>query len=287
MGIVSAKGRAHLGIEDYEDFIQTDAPINPGNSGGALINAKGELVGINTAILSRSGGSQGIGFAIPVNLARHDMDQIVEHGHVIRGWLGATIQDVTPSMAKAFGMDTPGGVLIADVSPNSPAADGGLKQGDIVISVNGQPISESSDLRLQVSEAGPGASFPMTVKRGTSTLNITAKLRELPAEVASTPGTPVENQAERGIQVEELSPSLRDQLKLSKGSQGVVVAQIDPSSTAASAGLREGDLIQEVDHHAVTNSSEFNQTMQGASGRSILLRVMRDGTGLYLAVDPS
>jgi serine protease Do len=127
----------------------------------------------------------------------------------------------------------------------------------------------------------------MTVKRGTSTLNITAKLRELPTEVASTPGTPVENQAERGIQVEELSPSLRDQLKLSKGSQGVVVAQIDPSSTAASAGLREGDLIQEVDHHAVTNSSEFNQTMQGASGRSILLRVMRDGTGLYLAVDPS
>jgi serine protease Do len=130
-----------------------------------------------------------------------------------------------------------------------------LKQGDIVISVNGQPISESSDLRLQVSEAGPGASFPMTVKRGTSTLNITAKLRELPAEVASTPGTPVENQAERGIQVEELSPSLRDQLKLSKGSQGVVVAQIDPSSTAASAGLREGDLIQEVDHHAVTNKA--------------------------------
>ncbi|MGA8234367.1 MAG: DegQ family serine endoprotease [Candidatus Acidiferrales bacterium] len=287
MGIVSAKGRAHLGIEDYEDFIQTDAPINPGNSGGALINAKGELVGINTAILSRSGGSQGIGFAIPVNLARHDMDQIVEHGHVIRGWLGATIQDVTPSMAKAFGMDTPGGVLIADVSPNSPAAQAGLKQGDIVMSVNGQPISESSDLRLQVSEAGPGASFPMTVKRGTSTLNVTAKLRELPTEVASTPGTPVENQAERGIQVEELTPSLRDQLKLSKESQGVVVAQIDPAGAAASAGLREGDLIQEVDHHAVTNGSEFNQTMQSASGRSILLRVMRDGTGLYLAVDPS
>ena len=215
------------------------------------------------------------------------MDEIVAHGHVIRGWLGATIQDVTPAMAKAFGMDTPGGVLIADVSPNSPAAEAGLKQGDIVISVKGQPISDSSNLRLQVSESGPGSSFPMTVRRGTSTLNITAKLRELPTEVAGTPGTPVENQAERGIQVEELSPSLRDQLKLSKGSQGVVVAQIDPSSTAASAGLREGDLIQEVDHHAVTNNSEFNQTMQGASGRSILLRVMRDGTGLYLAVDPS
>jgi len=287
MGIVSAKGRAHLGIEDYEDFIQTDAPINPGNSGGALINAKGELVGINTAILSRSGGSQGIGFAIPVNLARHDMDQIVEHGHVIRGWLGATIQDVTPSMAKAFGMDTPGGVLIADVSPNSPAANAGLKQGDVVMSVNGQPMGESSDLRLRVSEAGPGANFPMTVKRGSSTLNITAKLRELPSDVASTPGTPAESQAERGIQVEELTPSLREQLKLSQETQGVVVVQIDPASAAASAGLREGDLVQEVDRHAVTNSGEFNQAMDGARGRAVLLRVMRDGTGIYIAVDPS
>ena len=287
MGIVSAKGRAHLGIEDYEDFIQTDAPINPGNSGGALINAQGELVGINTAILSRSGGSQGIGFAIPVNLARHDLDQIVEHGHVIRGWLGATIQDVTPSMAKAFGMDAPGGVLIADVSPNSPAANAGLRPGDIVMSVNGQPISESSDLRLQVSEAGPGATFPMTVKRGTGTLNITAKLRELPSDVASTPGTPAENQAGRGIQVEELTPSLREQLKLGKETQGVVVSQIDPASAAASAGLREGDLIQEVDRHIVTNSGEFNQAMHGASSRAVLLRVMRDGTGIYIAVDPS
>ncbi len=133
MGIVSAKGRANLGIEDYEDFIQTDASINPGNSGGALIDARGELIGINTAILSRSGGSQGIGFAIPVNLARHDMNEIVAHGHVIRGWLGATIQNVTPAMAKAFGMEAPGGALIADVSPNSPAAEAGLKSGDIIM----------------------------------------------------------------------------------------------------------------------------------------------------------
>ena len=129
MGIVSATGRANLGIEDYEDFIQTDAPINPGNSGGALINAEGELIGINTAILSRSGGNQGIGFAIPVNLARHEMDEIVQNGHVVRGWLGATIQDVTPALAKGFGLDKAEGVVISDVAPGSPAAKAGLKSG--------------------------------------------------------------------------------------------------------------------------------------------------------------
>jgi len=287
MGIVSAKGRAHLGIEDYEDFIQTDAPINPGNSGGALIDARGELIGINTAILSRSGGSQGIGFAIPVNLARHDMNEIVEHGHVIRGWLGATIQDVTPAMAKAFGMEVPSGALIADISPNSPAAAAGLKQGDIIMSMNGQAISDSSSLRLQVSEVAPGTSIPMTVRRGNNTLNMTATLRELPSDAGKTPEATAGDQVERGIQVEELTPSLRQQLQLSKETQGVVVAQINPSSVAAASGVQEGDLIEEVNRHAVTNVSEFEQAMRGAGSQTVLLRVMRNGTGLYIAVEPS
>ena len=224
MGIVSATGRANLGIEDYEDFIQTDAPINPGNSGGALIDARGELIGLNTAILSRSGGSQGIGFAIPVNLARHDMNEIVADGHVTRGWLGATIQDVTPAMAKAFGMEAPAGVLIADVSPNSPAAQAGLKAGDIVMSMNGQPIADSSSLRLQVSETAPGTSLPMTVRRGDSTLNVTAKLRELATDADKTAEGAAGQQVERGIQVEELTPALSEQLKLSKEAHGVVVS---------------------------------------------------------------
>jgi serine protease Do len=287
MGIVSAKGRANLGIEDYEDFIQTDASINPGNSGGALIDARGELIGINTAILSRSGGSQGIGFAIPVDLARHDMDEIVAHGHVIRGWLGATIQDVTPAMAKAFGMEVPGGALIADVLPNSPAAEAGLKPGDIIMSMNGQLVTDSSSLRLQVSESAPGTSFPMTVRRGNSTLNITAKLRELPSDAGKPPEAAAEKQVERGIQVEDLTPALRQQLQLSKEAHGVVVAQVDPSSMAATAGVHEGDLIEEVNHHVVTTIGEFEQAMHDAGSQTVLLRVVRDGTGLYIAIEPS
>ncbi len=287
MGIVSAKGRANLGIEDYEDFIQTDAPINPGNSGGALIDARGELIGINTAILSRSGGSQGIGFAIPVNLARHDMEEIVANGHVIRGWLGATIQNVTPAMAKAFGMQAPGGALIADVSADSPAAEAGLKPGDIIMSMNGQTVTDSASLRLQVSETAPGTSVPMTVRRGESTLKVTAKLRELPAEAANTPGAGEEGQVERGIQVEGLTPALRQEMQLSKETNGVVVSQISPGSSAATAGLQKGDVIREVDHHTVTTVSEYEQAMRGAKGRTVLLRVMRNGTGLYVAVDPN
>jgi serine protease Do len=287
MGIVGAVGRANLGIEDYEDFIQTDASINPGNSGGALIDAEGELVGINTAILSRSGGSQGIGFAIPVNLARHDMNEIVAHGHVIRGWLGATIQDVSPAMAKVFGMAAPGGALIADVSPNSPATEAGLKPGDIVISMNGQPVADSTSLRLQVSESAPGTSIPMTVRRGDNTLNVTAKLRELPSDASKTPEAGAIGQTDRGIQVEDLTSALRQQMQLSKEASGVIVAQLDPSSMAAAAGIHEGDLIEEVDHKPVATANEFEQAMRAAGSKTILLRVVRDGTGLYVAVEPS
>jgi serine protease Do len=285
MGIVSAKGRAGLGIEDYEDFIQTDASINPGNSGGALIDSRGELIGINTAILSKTGGSQGIGFAIPVNLARHDMEEIISHGRVVRGWLGATIQDVTPAMAKAFGMPAPGGALIADVSPNSPAAEAGLKQGDIILGMNGQPIADSSSLRLQVSESAPGSSIPLMVRRGTSTLNLTAKLRELPND----PGKPTESaekaDSERGIQVGELTSGLKQQLQLSNDADGVVVTHLNSNSLAADAGIQRGDVIEEVDHHAVSNVSDFEQAMRAASGRTVLLRVMRKDTGLYIAIE--
>ena len=286
MGIVSATGRANMGIEDYEDFIQTDAPINPGNSGGALINAEGELIGINTAILSRSGGNQGIGFAIPVNLARHEMDEIVQNGHVTRGWLGATIQDVTPALAKGFGLDKAEGVLISDVAPGSPAAQAGLKSGDVVLSMKGQPVTGSADLRNRISEAGPGATVPMSVWRGDSTMDVTVKLGELPSDQGATASTDSEKSAMSGLEVENLTPALREQLQVSAGTQGVAVSQVDPSSAAAVGGVQQGDVIQEVNHHPVTNVSEFEQTTHAASGQTMLLHVMRGGTGLYLAIEP-
>ena len=287
MGIVSATGRANLGIEDYEDFIQTDAPINPGNSGGALINAQGELIGINTAILSHSGGNQGIGFAIPINQARHVMDEIVQNGHVTRGWLGATIQDVTPALAKGFGLDKAEGVAISDVAPDSPAAQAGLKSGDVVLSMKGLPVTGSADLRLRVSEAGPGSSVPMTVRRGNSTLDITAKLGELPSDKGETSGTASGKSAMSGLEVENLTSDIREQLHVSSGTQGVIASEVDPSSTAAAGGVQQGDVIEEVNHHPVANVSEFEQAIRGASGQTILLRVVRGGTGLYLAIEPN
>jgi serine protease Do len=286
MGIVSATGRANLGIEDYEDFIQTDAAINPGNSGGALIDGRGELIGINTAILSHSGGNQGVGFAIPINLAKRVMDQIVDHGHVVRGFLGATIQDVTPTMAKALGLDGAGGVLIGDVTPKGPAAQAGMKAGDVVIKLNGQPVADSAALRLQISETDPGTTVPLTVRRGTSTLDLNVKLGELPADHDKTADGNTENDSLQGLQVEPLSPAARQQLHLGDEAQGVVVAQVDPNSAAADAGIREGDVVTEVNHQPVTTVSEFEQSMRSSGNKAILLRVERNGTGLYLALAP-
>jgi serine protease Do len=284
MGIVSATGRANLGIEDYEDFIQTDAAINPGNSGGALIDGRGELIGINTAILSHSGGNQGVGFAIPVNLAKRVMDQIVDHGHVVRGFLGATIQDVSPTMAKALNLNDAQGVLIADVTAKGPAAEAGLKAGDVVTKMNGQPVADSAALRLQVSETDPGTTIPLTVRRGTSTLELNVKLRELPADHEKTANGTTENDSLQGLQVEPLSPAARQQLHLGNETHGVVISQVDPNSAAGDAGLREGDVITEVNHQSVSTVDDFAQVMRNAGSKAILLRIVRDGAGLFVAI---
>ena len=283
MGIVSATSRANLGIEDYEDFIQTDAAINPGNSGGALIDARGELIGINTAILSHSGGNQGVGFAIPVNLAKRVMDQIVDHGHVVRGFLGATIQDVTPTMAKALRMSDSNGVLLGDVTPKGPAAQAGLKPGDVIVKMKGEPVTDSATLRLQVSETDPGSTVPLVVRRGSSTLNFDVKLGELPADHEKNAEGSSDQGSLQGIQVEPITPAVRQQLHLGQETHGVLVAKVDPDSAAASAGIREGDIVQEVNHQAVTTVSEFEQAMRNA-GQPTLLRVVRDGTGFYVAI---
>ena len=182
-GIVSAMGRTNLGIEDYEDFIQTDAPINPGNSGGALVNDRGELIGINTAILSHgSGGSQGVGFAVPVNLARNVMDQILKNGKVTRAYLGVSIQEVSPQLAKAFGEAEPRGALVGDVSSGSPAEKSGLQKGDIIVGLNGKPITDSNQLRMSISMMAPGATADLKVLRDGSERDMTVTLGVLPTD---------------------------------------------------------------------------------------------------------
>jgi serine protease Do len=286
MGIVSATGRTGLGIEDYEDFIQTDASINPGNSGGALVNDRGELIGINTAILAPgSGGNQGIGFAVPVNLARNVMDQIVTHGQVERAYLGVTIQEVTPALAKAIGLSGPEGALVGDVSPNSPAQRAGLQSGDVILAMNETPVAESNQLRMNVSMMNPGQTVHLKVFRDGKTFEVAAQVGELPGkkvERASNESRESEHALE-GVSVENLDAQTARQAGLPASTKGVVVTEVDPASPAASAGLKEGDVIQEVNHHAVTNSDDLSGALHKSNGASLLL-VNRGGNKLYLAV---
>ncbi len=285
MGIVSATGRSHLGIEDYEDFIQTDAPINPGNSGGALVNDRGELIGINTAIIAHgSSGNQGIGFAIPVNMVRNVMDQLIQHGKVTRAYLGIVPQDVTPAMAKAFGENEVNGALVGDVSPNSPAARSGLEKGDIILDVNGKPVADSNDLRMTISMMQPDASVNLRVFRNGGERNVNVQLGELPTTTASlNPQGEHKSSALSGVSVDNLDAQSAHDLGLPANTPGVVVTNVDPSSAAADAGLQRGDVIQQVNRKSVTNTSDFEQAI-GSSKGSTLLLVNRNGSTLYLAV---
>jgi len=285
-GIVSATGRGGLGIENYEDFIQTDASINPGNSGGALIDLHSDLVGINTAILSgEGGGNQGIGFAIPINMAHNVMTQIVEHGKVTRGYLGVHIQDVTPGLAKQFGLNQGGGVLIGDVSPDTPAAKAGMQKGDIVTALNGQPLTAANQLQVQISQMEPGASAKLTIWRDGKSRDLTVNLGELP-ETAEKAGTGKENQgALEGVEVRDLTPDVAQQLNLPSSTHGVVVTQVDPSSPAASVGLDRGMVIQEVNRKSVTTVKQYRDALAGLGDKQVLLLVNQGGVSRYLVVE--
>jgi serine protease Do len=286
MGIVSATGRGNLGIEDYEDFIQTDAAINPGNSGGALINTRGELIGINTAILSRGGGgNQGVGFAIPVNLAHHVMTQLVENGHVVRGYLGVGIQDLTPDMAKVFKASDSNGALVREVEPNGPGAKAGLQRGDVIREVNGNAIDDSRELKLKISGTAPGETVQLAVVREGSEKTLTAKLGELPGDQEPVAAAAGETSALEGLQVDELTPAIARQLKVDPDTKGVVVTNVDPSSAASEAGLRRGDVVMEVNRKPVTNVSEFRAQVQAAGDNSILLLVNHNGNVVFLVVE--
>jgi len=283
-GIISATGRGNLGIEDYEDFLQTDAPINPGNSGGALINDRGELVGINTAILSHgSGGSQGIGFAIPSDLARQVMNEILKNGHVTRAYLGIYPQDVTPAMAKAFGEKQAEGIVVGDVTPGSPAHTAGIQRGDIILDVNGKPVTDSNQLRMSISMMQPGTDVTLKFLRNGDMRDATVKLAEMPTQTAQANSSDGQGggKALNGVEVSNLNADIAHQLGISASTKGVVVTDIDPASKLANSGLQKGDVIQEVNHQPVNNVSEFESAVRKAGDNPLLL-VNRGGTTLFI-----
>ncbi len=288
MGIVSAKGRAFGGaIEHYEDFIQTDAAINPGNSGGALLDLHGDLIGINTAIISGgSGGNQGVGFAIPINMAHNVMQQIVDHGKVIRGQLGVAIQSVDADMAKAFGLTQGGGALIAEVTPGSPAAKAGIERGDIILDLNDLPVNAPADLSLHIAETAPGTIVHLKISRNGQTRDVSVTLGQLSEETQASTGGENGGAALQGVQVQDLTPGIAHDLGISSTASGVVIASVDPSSTAAAAGLDRGDVIHEVNRKPVHNVSEYDRVVAAVHDQSVLLLVGRGSATRYVVVEP-
>jgi len=288
LGIVSATRRGNLGIEGYEDFIQTDAAINPGNSGGALVNDRGELIGINTAIIAHgSEGNQGIGFAVPVNLARNVMDQIMKNGKVTRARLGILPQDVTPTIARQFGVKSSQGALVGEVEANSPAQKAGLKTGDIILEVNGNSVYDANQLRNMISSMQPDSNVSLKIWRDGAQHTLPVTLGVLnPEEARNRGGSGDDNglgNALDGVSVENLTSQVARGLNLPAGTSGVVVSEVSPGSAAASAGLKQGDVIQEVNRRPVKNVAEFEAAIRNSKDGSLLL-VNRDGHTIYVGL---
>jgi serine protease Do len=287
MGIISATGRNGLSIEDYEDFIQTDAAINPGNSGGALLDAQGDLIGINTAILSGdSGGNQGIGFAIPIDMAKYVMDEILKHGKVVRGYIGVGIQDVTPALASAFHVPAEKGALIGNVEPNTPGAKAGLERGDVITELNGQLVSGANDLRLKIAAMTPGTTVHFKVSRNGQSRDFTLTLAEAP--LGNTPRNEAgaaENTPMRGVQVQELTSDIREQLGLKSDIKGVVVTEVSDGSPASDAGLQRGDVIEQVNREQVNSVADYERLIRRAGKESVVLLVNRGGATTFIVVE--
>jgi len=292
MGIISAVGRANVGIADYEDFIQTDAAINPGNSGGPLVNIRGELIGINTAIFSRTGGYQGIGFAVPSNMARSVMDQLVKKGKVVRGWLGVSIQELNTELAKEFGLKDLKGALVGDVTSQSPAAKAGIKRGDVILSYNGKVVDNVGSLRNMVSQTQPGTRVKIKILRDKKEMEVEALIAELPKELPETDisgreGTEEGENVLSGITVRELTREMARELNLSRKERGVVIIRIEPGSPAEEAGLKRGDLIKEINHKEVTGLKDYNRIASGIGrDETVLLYINREGKKFYVTVRP-
>jgi serine protease Do len=284
MGIVSAVGRANVGIADYEDFIQTDAAINPGNSGGALVNVRGELVGINTAIFSTSGGYQGIGFAIPTNMAKSVMNSLIGKGKVIRGWLGVTIQNLTPELAKQFELkEDKGGVLVGDVIEGSPAEKAGLQRGDIIVEFAGRKIEEPNQIRNMVANTEPGQTVHMKIIRENREDTLKVTIGDLPDTMQKQlPGEG--DTLLSGVSVQDLTPELFSRLNLPKKLKGVMVTDIDEESPAA-ALIMKGDVLQEINRQKIASVSDFGAVVSAIKpGKDILLLIFRGGSSLYVTL---
>jgi len=273
---------------DYEDFIQTDAAINPGNSGGALVDAEGRLIGINTAIYSRSGGNQGIGFAIPTDLARGVMVSLIEHGKVTRGYLGVRIQTLTPLLAKEFNLKDNQGALVGEVEPNGPADKAGLKTGDVVLEYNGRKVKDSQHFRLVVAETAPGDRVPVEVLRDGSTKTIEVKVKELPGteELASdSSGHSDASDTLQGVGVSDVDDQARQQLSIPENVKGAVVTEVAPNSASAEAGLKAGDVITEINHHRIAGANDAVRLTEHAKDKTTLLHVWSKDGSHYLVVD--
>lgn len=281
-GIVSATGRSNVGLADYEDFIQTDAAINPGNSGGPMVNINGELVGINTAIASQSGGFQGIGFAVPSNMATRVMYSLIEEGRVVRGWLGVTIQPLDPALAQAMGLEETKGALVGDVLPDTPADEAGVQPGDVIVGMNGNTIEDFQELRNRIAATSPGTRVTFDIVREGERIEIGVKLGELPGEIAQVGGEDLSDVV--GFSVSGLTPDLAERYDIAQGLSGVVVTGVDPGSSAARQGLQEGDLIRSVNRQRVSSVDGFNSIIaQIDQGSTVLLRVHREGSSFFLA----
>ena len=297
MGIISATSRATFGLP-YEDFIQTDAAINPGNSGGALVDADGRLIGINTAIMSRSGGNQGIGFAIPSNIARDVLEALVTDGKVTRGYLGVLPQDVTPALARKLDLKDRGGAILSEVTPKSPAEKAGLESGDVVTEINGKPVRDANHLRLEVARVKPGEMANLRVRRESDSKLIKVTVRERPEDEelarSSKPQASDDESTLNGVGVVDLTAQNRRQFRIPERIKGVLVIEVEESSPAWEAGLRAGDVLLELNKKTVGSADETVRLTEKPKDRTTLLKVYTpqaaNGAGggtRFLVVDES
>ena len=281
-GIISAKGRS-IGQGPFDDFLQTDAAINPGNSGGPLVNMSGEVVGINSAILSRSGGNVGIGFSIPSNMAKRIYTELATKGKITRGWMGVSIQELTPELAKSFGLKEPRGVLIADVVKDSPADRAGLASGDVLMEFDGKRVDTPQDLQKIVAATAPGRGVPVRVWRDKGERAFEIKLGETPEETAQVVEPGNKGKSVLGLDTRPITPEIQRQLNL-RTSEGVIVARVEDESAAAEAGLQRGDVVREINRQRIRNMQDFERATQGIKpGDRVTMLLQRGPQPLYVA----